>query len=356
MRYLNDIQLEQAIIHAIKLKSGQGLQLSEVPLPLDANPRVAEFFIQHIRKGLHSAEAKAAHFEASGGEAPCGWCPAILRGDLDLVTGSQRLAERLHGIIENDKRVSECALVLCIYYDAGEPGARYLALLKVDPTEVIRTVEEVDEQGRHFLNIQLETGVLPTARENLQKCAFLQAPDAPAEYDMLLLDRQAHGADAPPARFFVQDFLGAALVLDARRRTELFYQSVVIAHNQLRYDGALSASEEIALEGALEQAVQTTSLDVDAWINALPLPEPHREQIRGVVTEKLPDTQFEIDATYGKTKLVGKRRFHGDHGLRLTVPTEYYDQMVTVEKVTDSDGLSVFQITIKTEKWEEPGK
>jgi hypothetical protein len=353
MRYARGIVVEQLIVHILNPWRKNGLVLSERALPLGASPELQEYFGAHIENSLQDPVAKAARFVDPKAET-CQACQQLLDGSLDLVAGSRSLAQKLYGIMASDRRISAGDLAVAFYRAANRPAVeRYLALLKIDPSEVFRHKTERDSQGRIYVNFEVERDVMPTAREKLQKCAFVQPlQPRPGGYDMILLDRQvAPTAPLPVAKFFAQTFLGAGWALDARERTDILYTSLISAMNQLREQ--LKPDELDKLRQAIDAAVAAARIQLDQWISALPLSDKHKEHIDRVVSEALPDRDFAIDATYAQ-KLVRKRRFRGDHGLRVEVPADHYDDVVqSVQRVRDADGPAYYRVVIHTEQWKE---
>jgi hypothetical protein len=353
MRYATDIQLDQLIVHMLDPWHPDGFVLSERTLPLDREQHLADYFVAHIQNSLQDPAARAARFAALDDEAAPGVCKALLDGSLNLVEGSRRLAQRLYEIIAGDRRISAGDLAVCTYRAGNRPHVpRYLALLKIDPSEVFRHKTERDPQGNLYVSFEIETDVMPTTREKLQKCAFVQPLDPRPEYDMMLLDRQTRQpVPLPVARFFAKDFLGAQLALDARQRTDTLYRNLVSAHNQLR--PRLRPQEDESLRQAIDGVVTSAFINVDTWLEALPLPEDQKERIDQVISQELPDREFEIDTTYAR-HLVRKRRFRGDHGLRVEVSAERYNQVIfSVERVEEPGGPPYYRIVIHTENWEE---
>ena len=353
MRYATDIQLEQLIVHILDPWRTDGLLLSERTLPLDSDRHLVDYFTAHIQNSLQDPAARAARFAAVDDVEASGACKAMLEGGLELVQGSRWLAERLYTILANDRRVAPGDLAVGFYRAGNRPHVpRYLALLKIDPSAVFRHTAERDAQGRLYVGFRIETDVLPTARERLQKCAFVQPLDPRPDYDLMLLDRQLRPpGPLPVARFFIEQFLGAQLALDPRQRTDRLYRGLVSAHNRLRAE--LRPQEDEALRQAIEGAVTSATINLDAWLAALPLPEACKAQIEQVVAQELPDREFEIDTTYAQG-LTRKRRFRGDYGLRVDVSAERYDQVIrSVEWVETPDAPPHYRIVIHTEKWEE---
>ncbi len=168
---------------------------------------------------------------------------------------------------------------------------------------------------------------------------------------MMLLDRQVGATDTrPAARFFVQDFLGAQPALDDHERTDRFYRAATAALNDLRRE--LTGQEQENLRLAVETAVRSQTLDVDSWLESLRLSPQQKEQVGQVVAEQLPDRHFEVDTGYG-AKLTRKRRFRGDADLRLEVSADRFGQLISVQSHTEPGRPHYYEVTIRTERWDE---
>jgi hypothetical protein len=252
-----------------------------------------------------------------------------------------------------DGRISAGDLAVCTYRATNHPNLPYyLALLKIDPTEVLRHKTVENDEGQRYVDFEFTTDVLPTARERLQKCAFIQPLAPRLEYDMMLLDRQTGpGKVDRLAQFFIDDFMGADPALDPEQRTKRFYMSAMSAQNRLRLE--LSPAQDETLRTAIEQAVTSTTVNVDTWIASLPLAESQKAQIDQVISENLPDREFETAPEYTERSL-RRRVFRGDHKLRVSVLTDEYSQVIrSVERETPPDAPPYFRVEIHTESWEE---
>jgi hypothetical protein len=353
MRYATDIQLDQLVAHILNPWQPNGYVRSERLLPLDENQPLVDYFVGHIQNSLRDSAARAASFVALGGNATSGIIQAMLDGGLDLVMGSRELAERLYNIIARDERISAGDLVVGFYRAGNRPHVpRYLALLKLDPSEAFRHRTDRDAQGNLYVNFEIETNVMPTTREKLQKCAFVQPLDPRPEYDMMLLDRQVRPSEPwPVARFFAMEFLGAQPTLDARQRTDRLYTGLLSAHNQLRPE--LQPEVDRVLHQAIDTAATSAVFNFDNWLAALPLSQEYKEQIEQVVSQDLPDREFEVDTTFSQ-RLIRKRRFRGDHGLRVEVAADWHSQVIrSVERIERPGAPSHYRVVIHTERWDE---
>ncbi|NIS81916.1 MAG: hypothetical protein GTO14_17280 [Anaerolineales bacterium] len=352
MRNLTNLQLEQLIVHILDPWSTTGLVLSERVLPLETQSNVRDYFLTHIKNSLRDPSAKVARFLTFNRGDTSTICNALLDGNLDLVSGSIQLAQKLYAILQSDRRIStgDLAVGFCRGSDRSSVR-RFLALLKIDPTEVFRHKTERDEENKLYVGFEPESDVLPSTREKLQKCAFIQPLDQRPDYDMFLLDRQVRPLPVPIAKFFSETFLGAELALDERQRTDRLYRGLISAYNQMRQE--LKPAEEEHLRAEIHGVVDAASVDFDSWLKRLRLPEERKTQIDQVVTQILPDREFEVDRSYA-LRLIQKRRFRGDHGLRVEVSADHYQDVIPkVEQVEDQAGQTSYRIVIHTRRWEE---
>lgn len=349
MRDPGTVQLGDVIVHMLNPK-GRGLVLSQRTLPL--SEQLTTYFAAHVRNSLEDASAKAATFKEIDERAVSGICAGLLAGGVDLVTGSQALAKRLYAIMSKDRRISPGDLVVGLFKAANYPPVQHLALLKIDPSQVFRHTTKTDAQGRRYVGFEVEEEAMPTVRERLQKCAFIQPLDPRPDYDMLLLDRQA-GMEREVAKFFADDFLGVDLAFDARMRTNLLYRILVGVRNQL-YPEVVSLEEQAELDDAIRGAMALERINVDTWIDGLDAPAEVKERIEQVVTKNLPDRKFELDKPVAK-RLIKKRRFRGDSGLKVEIPVTVYDQVIEeISYVEDDPGRPPYhRVVIHTQKWDE---
>lgn len=349
MRDATDIQLDQLIIHIINPRKPDGLKLSQRTLPLDEERNLTHYFTKHIQNSLQDSAIKAARFSALNDGVVAGVCKSLLHGSLDMVDGSKQLAEILHGIINSDGRISPGNLAIAIYQAGNYPGMHFLALLKIDPSNAFRPQIKEDSQGNKYVSFETTTDVMPTTRERLQKCGFIQPLDPRQDYDMMLLDRQVQ---QQVAQFFTRDFLGAELTFDDQKRTDVLYKSLMSASNKLRPQ--LTPKENETLCQAINYAVSSNSINIDDWLQALVLDDQHKDKINQIVSQRLPDRQFAIDTTYSQ-KLTRKRHFRGDYNLQVDILADEYDQVIqSVDLVPGQDGKPPYHsIVIHTEKWEE---
>jgi hypothetical protein len=371
MRDASNISISELIIHILD-PQGQGLVLSSAAVPLEGNETLLEYFANHVRASLKDSGIKAARFRDIHPERTSGVCRDILRGETSLAEGSQRLAQELYAILEHDRRITPGDLAVCLFRADNYPYTQFMGVMKVDPAQIFRHVILEDENGESY--ISLETMSEAFTSERLQKCAFVQPlePRHP-EYDMLLLDKQqrlaknGHSSDdqetpvslgeAPLssgngtiARFFSETFLDTEEAIDSRKLTELVYRGLVSAENRVREQ--LTQEESETLDEGIRQAVNSRRLDLDAWLESLPLTAGIKQEIDQAVSPRLPVREVSIDRGFSQ-QLMRKIKYRGEGGLRLEVPSEVYNVLVvSEERITDDPNRPpYYRIVIETEEW-----
>lgn len=352
MRHATDIQLKQLIIHILDPWGTNKLVLSKTTCPLEDNTDLVEYFKSHIESSLRDKATKAAKFKEFENETTGGVCKSILDRSTELIKGSSELANKLYGIMARNKAISACDLAICLYKTGDRPKIPYyLALLKLDPSKALRHVTKKDAQGKLFVNFEfLKEDVLPTTRERLQKCAFIQPLDQSPDYDMMLLDRQVgRPEERAVAKFFAEDFLNCDIALDSRQLTHRFYVAMISAHNTIRPN--LTPKQGGNFRQKIDNAVRNNSVDIDDFIKNLGLEGTHEDTIHKIVSERLPVRSFVIDKDYAK-RLLKIRHFNGDFGLKVYVRAANFKQVIR-EVIPPTDGKGYFKVVIHTKNWKE---
>jgi hypothetical protein len=348
MRDATNVHIREMIIHILDPR-GQGLVLSDVVLPLAGNQELMDYFTRHIQGALSETTTNAARFRNINPAQPSGICQALISGQINLVSGSQRLAQALHRILENDQRISSADLGVCFYQAENYPGMLFLAILKIDPSQVFRhVVHQVN--GHQYISFEAESRAF--TNERLQKSAFIQPlePRHP-DFDMLLMDRQVRGLDEGRiARFFSQTFLDAEEAFDPRKYTDRLNKSLIQAQNSIRTKITPQQGED--LDTRIRQALTSQRLNLDAWLNALPLPNEIKQEIDEIIRNKIPDREFDLDQSFSEA-LVSKIRFQGDYNLKIEIPTAHQHEIIVSEEhiANDPERGPYYQIVIRTEIW-----
>jgi hypothetical protein len=350
MRDFHDIEIVRGVCHVLAPRDPQQLlRLSEAELPLGGGVR--DILAAHVDTGLHDSQAKAALFADRRKERACGVFGKLLGAGPRLVELSQQLARALYTIAEKDERVSDgtLAILLCKGVDGAGAAVRFPAVLKLDPSATLHTVTDTDPgTGKPRVRYEVDSRSLPSKNEKIQKCAFVRTVDENAEFEMLVVDRQRRAETV--SNFWVRNFLGAELVLDAPERSKRLYRALLTARNEMAPD--LNATELAAVDRVIDGAVVQTSVNVDTLLEALPVSASIRQRIDGVISRTLPDREFQLDPGV-TSQLLKRRSYTADNDLRVSVPTAF-SEMIQVEDLESGDDKSRRRrISFETRTWKE---
>lgn len=335
----------------------RGLVLSERELPAATEAATFAYFLDHVRNALADDEVRAARFRPPTAATPNpvpGLVSALLDGSRDLVDVSSDLARRLHGIMADLQRVSAGDLVVCVCRGRGGRSgwSRFAAVLKIDPAEGYpRVTREAGRKSYITAKLDEKVAVLPTTRQELQKAAFIRLPAGrgPGGYDLLLLDRQVHGA-GQVSRFFAEEFLGAeTVVLGEVPETDAVVDIVREIRNQARPGleaGKLARHEERA-EKLLGQERVTVDDVKDLFAG------DYKRRAEAAWRERLPVEEVTLDRKRVE-KLTRTKKFKGEGDLRVEASPHVWKQVLRQAiRVTDDPAGPYWRIVLHTREWVE---
>lgn len=358
MRLTTQIKVEKVILHLLH-RDQPAPQLSQVPIPVNSDPRIFAYFQEHIESSLQDEQARIASFLDLAQE-PAATCAKLLGGELGFVDGSQRLAKRLHSIILRNRRISSGDLVVCLYQGKiRDRTGSFLALMKMDPGTGFRQVRRRDAEGHYYLTFEIENQIMPTLGERLQKCAFIRplAPRRP-KYDLLLLDRQIRTPVGPQvARFFTEDFLGVREILSPEEAALVLYREIRASLKLLKPRVRRETYELI--ENMYLGALQAGHVDPEVLATTTEEIVPEEERaavgkvlgpIREFVQRKVPVAPTVIQQVVAEERAREFEVWIGDQDLRVEKPVTYPEDSWSVKH---SPGESpAYTIVIRSNRWE----
>lgn len=348
MRNAVNPQVQRAIVHLLNHQK-KDIVKSDAELDLNQNTKLAEYFSKQVRNVINDVQTTTAFFSEQGVQTATKETYKIIDQPKQFIPASQQLAQLLFDAMGTDARIKPASLAVCLYNAENYPDKTFLALIKIDPTEV--WVEKVDtNKNRTVVTFEEIPDALPTAREKLQKAALVQPKGMDGSLDLLLLDKQVPGV----AEFFAKKFLNTSAALDPRDVTGRFWQLGQTLHNQLISPEAppkerLTPEQADILKEQWHAATYNEIIELEPLVDKLPLPKEVKTAIKEKVKEEFPnETQITIDPQYAEARLTKKRRFRGDYGVLFEVESAHYSDVVLDQKeVKNKHGQMVTQMLIE---------
>ncbi|NPV57078.1 MAG: hypothetical protein HPY76_10475 [Anaerolineae bacterium] len=359
MSSLPEINVQRAIVHIINHIRRQECIYSQHELPLAQEERVRSYFEGQIINVLEDGAISQATYDdqsASASRTP-EICLKILQDAGNFVDDSRVIAEELLTAMGKDGRIrpERSSLAVCLY---EKDGSKHLALLKLDPSEALVPKIEYDSAGQPlWVNFEIRDDAMPTTRERLQKAALVLTERSAKGHDLLLLDRQT-SKDA--ADFFARKFLKAKSLMDAVKHTDLLYEALWFAYNDLTMILAATKQPKLTPDDAerlrleIDAVMQKSRIDTLDWLGGLDLPEIAKETIRVRIEDNIPvERQFELSPEYAKSKLIPRRRIRGEYGVLFEVEDRHWSDVVLEEHRAQVDGKPVITLRLKITGYQE---
>ena len=163
--------------------------LSDEELSLNGNDKLRDYFSKQVKNVLSDVQTSTARFSAEGDQDTIKEAYKILAQPKQFIPSSKILADSLFKAMGTDARIKPASLAVCLYTAENYPEKRFLALIKIDPTEVF--VERVKTiKDKTVVTFDEISDVLPTAREKLQKAALVSPKGLAESLDFCcLIDR-----------------------------------------------------------------------------------------------------------------------------------------------------------------------
>jgi len=339
MSTVAQVQVERAIVHIINhLKPQQSVKSTNV-LPLTSNLRLKDYFEAQIANSLRNSALSQAVFDddAIGPDTTANLCLTAIAQSRKFIASSQDLADALLSAMGKDKRITEKSnLAICLYTTPPAPE-KYLALLKLDPSEaLIQKIERDPSSASLLVNFEVREDAMPTANEPLQKAALVLSKRSAEGHDLLLLDKQV---SKEAADFFARKFLHAQPILDAKKRTKKLYNALAKAHQRLTPIQPVTDRPHLDLDKAdmlrdeIDSVMRRSKIDTSEWIDSLALPDDAKQVIEKEIQKQIPvEKEFELDPEYAQENvLYKKRRIKGAYGVVFEVESDHWKDVIKKE-------------------------
>ena len=356
-----EVSIDEVIMHQLSKRdpsSGYRPSLKSVP---SLSPDLSAFFAGHIRRSYENTGRRGARFVAKGNhDVPAKLQQLIARKR--FVANSIEVGEAMFEAM--DARVKPATLAV-VHFRVGRDRA--IALLKLDPGEYFRPVLQNEGSPHEYWDLELIVDVLPSTGEDLHKAAFIgeigsatirALPDErpeepePGPVEFLILDRDVReGEVALYRRWWLERFLQAAPTMTEEDKARRTRTSLIDARNHVatmvqalpRAAAADAADSLQAADDLIDRLPWMESIDLDAEIERLGLPEELNAEFTEMVQRAVPDRVVTIPRSLQED--FPKARWTGHHGLSVRIDGRHSRD---VSAVQDGDK---WVVTIETEDW-----
>lgn len=220
MEYINDINIQEAVIHILDSNSSEPI-LNEYTLEL--NEDIYKFLHKHIEKCLKDEELKTAVFNSERNIVKEIVQDYLNGVDSDFLGLSKELSRQLFSIMKGNVNIPACDLIIVsLITDVGP----MVGVLKMDYVKnFTHSVEFVND--KIGIGIVPQAAGLPGSSQRIQKAAFIKPIREGQVFDLYVIDKQKKSAedDEYGANYFMNSFLGCSIVANKRDMTKTFLKA-----------------------------------------------------------------------------------------------------------------------------------
>ena len=328
MEYINDININEAIIHIVDSNADEPI-LNEYSLEMDED--IHKFLYKHIEKCFKDEELKFGRFNPERNivkELVQDYLNGI---DTDLISISKELAKQLFVIMKcNEDIPAGDLLIVSLTTDQGP----MIGILKLD--YVKNFTHEVQ-----FIDQKIEIGIVPQnaglPAGRIQKAAFIKPIREEDKYNLMVLDKKRSSKEEDyVSNYFVGMFLGATTIINERDMTKTFMKAAETWTRKNITDDADKAEEiRTTVKNNLKEL---DNINIETLSNELFTDQPEvKENFTTYIKQQGLQNDVAVDKTFVEKKL--KRvRLNIDKQIDLYINEETYHDSDKFEIQRNGDG------------------
>lgn len=338
MEYVNDINIQEAIIHILD-SNGDEPVLNEFSLEL--NDDIYKFLYKHLEKCLKDEELKYAKFNSERNivkEIVQDYLNGI---DNNLIEVSKELSRQLFAIMNGNVNIPSCDLiVVSLITDQGP----MIGILKMDYVKnFTHKVDFVD--NKIDIGIVPQSAGLPASSQRIQKAAFIKPIRQGQHFDLYVIDKQRKSKEDEEygANYFMNSFLGCTIVSSERDMTKTFLKATETwTRSNIKDDAGRAEEIRSAVKARLKS---DETINIEEISNDLFKEEPQkREEFSTFIKGHGLENEVAVDKVWVEKKL--KRvRLKIDKDIDLYINEEAYSDNSRFEITRNGDGS--INMTIK---------
>lgn len=328
MEYVNDITINEAVIHVLNNNSDEPI-LNEYKL--DLNEEVYSFLYKHIKNTLNDEKLKYALFNDEKNIVK-EISQEYLNGNSDFIKMSQEIAKQLFFLMRSKGSIASCDLfIISISTEYGP----LLAILKMDYIKnYMHKIEFID--GKTGIGINPQFNGLPS-NKRIDKAAFIKPIRKDNKFNLMVMDKdiKSKASEEYGSRYFINNFLSCSLVNNERDLTRGFLEAAerwtrvnlrenAEAQEELRRNikRALDEEELIKVEDIAEKMFEDT-VTKESFIKA--------------IDEEINEKVITVDKGYTQKKFK-KLKLKIDSDIEILISEDAYKDNSKFEIIKNGDG------------------
>lgn len=327
MEYINDININEAVIHVLDNNSDEPL-LNEYSLDLTEDRY--KFIFKHIEKCLKDENLKYAVFNDEKSIVK-EVCKDYLNGiDYDLINLSKKIAKQLFAIMNGNTNIPSCDLIVAsIVTDKGP----MIAILKLDYVKnFTHNIEFINEKLGIDI-VPLSSG-LPGSGQKINKAAFIK-PIRDEYFNLMILDKQIRKNldDEYISNYFINNFLGCNIVENERDMTKSFVNAT---EEWIRANFYEEPYKSMKVRNAIKERLrEDETIDINNFADEVLSPD-EAQNYKMFMTQAVPE-KITVDTAWANKKLK-RTRLKIDNSIDIYVDDEEYKDSSKFELVRNGDG------------------
>ncbi|NFR85788.1 MULTISPECIES: nucleoid-associated protein [unclassified Clostridium] len=328
MEYINDININQTVIHVLDRNASEPV-LNEYILEL--NDEVYKFLLKHIEKCLKDDELKYAKFKQGTNlvkETVQGYLNGI---DDEFIGLSKRLAKQLFAIMQMDESIDSCDLIIVSLTTDQGP---MIGILKLDYVKnFTHEIQFIDE--KIGVGIVPQIAGLPGSSQKIEKAAFIKPYREDNLFNLYVLDKKKRTKEDAELRinYFVADYLYSTLITNERDNTKSFINN---SETWIRKNVQSAEDQQKIRDSFKNKVIEEDIINIEEVAKEV-LKEPGAADNFKVYMAGSCEEEFGVDKTYVEKK-VKKVRLNIDREIDLYISNVAYNDQDKFDIVPNGDG------------------
>ncbi|NFH70113.1 nucleoid-associated protein [Clostridium botulinum] len=328
MEYINDININEAVIHVLDRNSAEPV-LNEFTLEL--NEEIYKYLYKHLEKCFKDDELKYGKFKQGTNlvkENVQGYLNGI---DDDFIELSRKLARQMFSIMQMDESIDSCDLIIVSLTTDKGP---MIGILKLDYVKnFTHQIQFIDE--KIGVGIVPQSSGLPGSSQKIEKAVFIKPFRDNDLFNLYVLDKKKRTKEDSELgiNYFLSDYLYSTLITNERDNTKSFINN---SENWIRKNVQSAEEQQKIRDSFKNKVIQEDIINIEEVAKEV-LKEPGAADNFKVYMAGRCEEEFGVDKTYVEKK-VKKVRLNIDREIDLYISNAAYNDQDKFDIVPNGDG------------------